>query len=226
VWAWGTDANGQIAPTPAAVEGLDGITSIDAGTSHSLAVRGSDGSVWAWGTNSAGQLGNGTTEAEYRPVAVEGVIGAKAVSAGDGFSLAQGSQGIWGWGANSSGQLGNGTTEDRSTPGLVRCLPTSPTAEDASTARCIPVRRGSGVALAGTAVAGVRSSPASTATITCAVETPTTTYSASQTLSGGIAALAANFPIPPSGLIVCTSARFTYMDGYIAAVARTCEEIA
>jgi alpha-tubulin suppressor-like RCC1 family protein len=78
VWAWGSNANGQLGDgtntnrsTAVAVTGLPAIASISAGSLHSLAV-GLDGSVWAWGRNAARQLGDGTTTNSTSPVQIAG----------------------------------------------------------------------------------------------------------------------------------------------------------
>lgn len=65
VWAWGSNADGQLGTgtaggsdvtAPIRVEGLSGIIAIDAGLYHTLALR-NDGSVWAWGDSEDGQAG-------------------------------------------------------------------------------------------------------------------------------------------------------------------------
>ena len=53
----------------------------------------------------------------YSPVAVSGLTGVTAVSAGGAHSLALKSDGtVWAWGSNTSGQLGDGSTTDRLAP--------------------------------------------------------------------------------------------------------------
>jgi hypothetical protein len=105
--------------TPAAVSGLSGVTAISGGNDHSLALL-SNGTVMAWGSNWVGQLGDGTTtgpelcnEGESAcsatPVAVSGLSGVTAISAGGEHSLALLSNGtVMAWGYNFYGQLGNG----------------------------------------------------------------------------------------------------------------------
>jgi hypothetical protein len=67
-------------------------------------------SARAWGDNSAGELGNETLEAATTPVAVGGLSGAMAVSAGGRHVLALLSNGtVVAWGDNTFGQLGDGS---------------------------------------------------------------------------------------------------------------------
>ncbi len=125
VYASGSNNNGQLGDgttngsnAPVAVHLPSGVhaTSIAAGDHHSLAI-GSDGHVYAWGYNSNGQLGNGTTTDSDLPVQVSLAAGVTptAIAAGDGHSLAIGSNGkLYAWGWNGSGQLGNGSTANNS----------------------------------------------------------------------------------------------------------------
>ena len=86
VVGWGLNGNGQTS-VPA---GLNGITAIAAGYSHSLALK-SDGTVVGWGSLT-------TIPA--------GLSGVTAIAAGIGHSLALKSDGtVVGWGDNSSGQI-------------------------------------------------------------------------------------------------------------------------
>jgi alpha-tubulin suppressor-like RCC1 family protein len=69
----------------------------------------------SWGFNDANQLGNPTAgNSSNVPVAVSGLKGIKAISAGGDFgsgnhSLALKTDGtVMSWGANDAGQLGNG----------------------------------------------------------------------------------------------------------------------
>jgi len=89
---------------------LHDVTAFSAGASHSLAVT-SDGYLWAWGDNSSGQLGDGTTVAQQKPIAVMNDIA--DVFADENRSYAITNCGIlWAWGDNGGGQLGDGTTTD------------------------------------------------------------------------------------------------------------------
>ncbi len=124
VWAWGTRENGAIGdgkPTtlrplkaigPTRVPGLEGITQIAVGPTHSLALK-SDGRIMSWGTNSDGELGIGTRITGWTPAEVMGLDRVVAIAAGTGGG--KGSSGavrddgtVWMWGTNTSAQLGNG----------------------------------------------------------------------------------------------------------------------
>ena len=90
---------------------------ISAGSSHTVAIRKSDGSVWAWGANDSGQLGDGTWDNSNIPVEVSGLKKVIAVAAGYSHSVAVKSDGtVWAWGANWSGQLGDGSWGNSNTP--------------------------------------------------------------------------------------------------------------
>lgn len=92
---WGEDAWGRLGDgtttwryTPVAVVGLTGVTDIDAGQQHTVALR-ADGTVWAWGANRDGELGDGTTQIlRTTPVRAVGVSNARQVSAGYDVTLA------------------------------------------------------------------------------------------------------------------------------------------
>ena len=137
VLGWGQDHYGQLGdgvgvqsgcecvdhPTP--VPGLSGAMAISAGTFEASALL-SDGTVKDWGRNVTGGLGNGavTTATPCQclpPVAVNGLAGVKAVSAGGlhGMALLVGG-GVQAWGYNTEGQLGNGATSS----GGCECIPT------------------------------------------------------------------------------------------------------
>jgi len=119
VKAWGNDEQGQLGNTtieeeansdvPVAVETLTRVAAIAAGSNHGLALL-SGGTVTAWGADSFGELGNGTIKAEQTmPVAVSGLSGVTAISAGGQDSVALlGSGSVMTWGTDSSGVLGDG----------------------------------------------------------------------------------------------------------------------
>jgi len=118
---WGQLGNGTTtnSDVPVEVRGLSGVTAISADGHHSLALLG-NGKVMAWGLNKAGELGTGTRTGpetcgadpcSTTPVAVSGLSGVTAISAGEQYNLALLSDGtVKSWGYNGSGQLGDGTT--------------------------------------------------------------------------------------------------------------------
>ncbi|MEZ5703013.1 MAG: hypothetical protein R3E42_15305 [Burkholderiaceae bacterium] len=84
VWAWGTNASGQLGQgscsetmvtddqwVPSPVNGLTSVQTVAAGYDHSLALK-SDGTVWAFGKNNLGQLGDGSTTNRDCAVQVQG----------------------------------------------------------------------------------------------------------------------------------------------------------
>jgi alpha-tubulin suppressor-like RCC1 family protein len=118
VVAWGDNRYGQLgdgtttgAELPVAVSALSGVTAVSAGGEHGLALL-SDGTVMAWGENEKGELGDGTTGGVSEvPVAVSGLSGVTAISAGTRYSLALlGNGTVMAWGDNAGGELGDGTT--------------------------------------------------------------------------------------------------------------------
>jgi alpha-tubulin suppressor-like RCC1 family protein len=120
VEAWGSDEAGQLGNTtieepssslPVPVGTLTGVTAIAAGAQHGLALLGG-GTVMAWGEDNYGELGNGVIKAhELTPVAVSGLTGVTAISAGGQDSVALMSGGsMMAWGVNRWGALGDGVT--------------------------------------------------------------------------------------------------------------------
>jgi alpha-tubulin suppressor-like RCC1 family protein len=97
VWFWGHNPYGQagdgtfsgVHSTPVQVPGLQMITGIAVGDSHSLAFQ-SDGTVWAWGSGSRGQVGVGSAADQPTPVAVAlpGGLAAAGVGGGEHSSFA------------------------------------------------------------------------------------------------------------------------------------------
>ncbi|WP_216673601.1 RCC1 domain-containing protein [Pyxidicoccus fallax] len=123
VHAWGDNTGGKLGDgsttdrsTPGLVSGLSGVKLIAAGLGHSMALRGSDGTVWTWGDNGSGQLGIGSTADRPTPIQVPGLSGVVTLATGGSFSLVVLSDGtVRAWGLNSSGQLGIGSTVSPST---------------------------------------------------------------------------------------------------------------
>ena len=127
VSTWGRNNAGQLGngtittgyagrSTPTRVNGLSGVTTIAAGSAHTVALR-SDGSVMAWGSNDGGRLGDGTTIDRLTPVPVSGLTGVIAIAAGNTHTLAMKSDGtVWAWGSNYAFQLGDGTSTERVLP--------------------------------------------------------------------------------------------------------------
>jgi alpha-tubulin suppressor-like RCC1 family protein len=134
VMAWGLNNDGQLgngsttdSSTPVQVKNLHEVIAISAGGFHSLALL-ANGTVLAWGDDGNGQLGTttslekcGSATCSKTPVAVAGVSGVSAISAGLAHSLALVSDGTvksWGW--NNEGQLGDGAIgENEPVPGPV-----------------------------------------------------------------------------------------------------------
>ena len=151
VFSWGDNGWSQLGNnsvggstrTPAQVVGvggsgyLTGITSISAGSEHSLALRGSDGAIFAWGRNAAGQLGDNTTTQRNAPVQVVGVGGSGFLTGnsmvssgfdpnGNGYdyslSVRSSDGAVFAWGYNGYGELGDNTTTQRNAPVQVKGL--------------------------------------------------------------------------------------------------------
>jgi alpha-tubulin suppressor-like RCC1 family protein len=124
VWAWGTNAFGNLGDgtntaraSPVKVSGLTGVTKIAAADALSVALK-FDGTVWDWGFNDSGQLGNGTRKDSPVPVQVQGLTGMVAIAAAGEHALAVGSNGaVWIW-----GDLSNGTGPYTLTPKVVSGL--------------------------------------------------------------------------------------------------------
>jgi len=120
----GTGSTGPNTPFPVYMSAeLAGKTviAISAGYAYSVALT-SEGKLYAWGWNGSGQLGDGTTNEQSRPHAVDmgGVLAGKtvvAISAGHEHTLALTSEGrVYAWGRNDFGRLGDGTTTRRTSP--------------------------------------------------------------------------------------------------------------
>lgn len=77
----------------------------------------SNGTAKCWGYNTYGQLGDGTHTDSLTPVAVQGLTGAIAIAAWDGYhacALLSNSTAQC-WGSNLYGDIGNGTAVDSAT---------------------------------------------------------------------------------------------------------------
>ncbi len=110
----GNGANGVIQPTEVITTtnwSLDAIVAIDAGRSHSIALK-ADGTVWTWGSDTNGELGDDLTLSnKSTPVQVSGLSGVYAIAAGAYHNLALTCSGkMWAWGQDTYGQLGNNAT--------------------------------------------------------------------------------------------------------------------
>lgn len=115
VFAWGLNQDSQCGQpssnitvnTPTQVPWLTGVTAIDAGLYHGVALR-SDGTVWSWGRGTNGQLGNGLAQTSATPVMAAGVSNVTKIAAGYFFTVALRNDGtLMGWGAGGEGQLGS-----------------------------------------------------------------------------------------------------------------------
>ncbi|HUP31168.1 MAG TPA: hypothetical protein VM122_13400 [Usitatibacter sp.] len=127
LWMWGQnaytlgDGTNQPSATPKLVEGLADVVHVSAGWGHTAAVT-RDGSVWAWGdpfaVGATGNIVDGTSFA--RPYRIPGLDRARAVSAGNGYTLVLRDDGtVWAWGTNRYGQLGVEGITDRIAPAPV-----------------------------------------------------------------------------------------------------------
>lgn len=130
VYSWGQNSSGQLGDgnttnlnIPVQTQGLTGVSAIECGYNHALALVG--GNVYSWGANASGQLGNGTTTGSGAPVLVlkgqqtsagPNLSGATKISAGGSHSIAITSSGLFSWGGNGGGQLGDSTTVAASSP--------------------------------------------------------------------------------------------------------------
>ena len=151
VYAWGSNASGQLGdgtktstdvPVKTAVPSGTTVTMVSAGYGHSLALT-STGGVLAWGANDHGQLGTGTLISSATPVAVN-LAGAHASSVAAGFrhSAATTTSGAaLAWGDNGSGELGTGQ------PGSALAQSLTPVAMTLSGASATSVTAGAGFTL-------------------------------------------------------------------------------
>jgi len=123
VIGWGENGLGQLGDgttndkvdgSLAIVLGLSDVVAIEAGASHSLALK-SDGTVWTWGKNTAGILADGTGgagELVLTPTQVKGLEDVISISVGLETSYAVTASGeLYAWGKNANGQLGTGNNQ-------------------------------------------------------------------------------------------------------------------
>jgi alpha-tubulin suppressor-like RCC1 family protein len=120
IWAWGSNANGQLGDgtitdkwIPTMVSGLSLMTTIAAGFNHTIALMNNNGTIWTWGSNSNGQLGDGTQIDRPTPLPVSGLTGVFAIAAGNKDNIVLRNNDFQVWGSNSNGQLGDGTITDK-----------------------------------------------------------------------------------------------------------------
>jgi len=103
---------------PVSVAGLTDVVAISAGSYPFACALLGDGTARCWGNNTFGQLGDGTTNDSLIPVAVTGLTGVTAISAGYARAcavLGDGTARCWG-NDGGLGALGNGTGMDSSVP--------------------------------------------------------------------------------------------------------------
>ncbi|TMD48060.1 MAG: hypothetical protein E6I86_07775 [Chloroflexi bacterium] len=121
VWAWGSNAFGQLGngpsasgPSPTQVKGLSGASAIAGAFWHSLAIA--SGAVYWWGEIDRNGGAYAATRS-WTPTLVPLPAAAVAVAGSEGFSIALLSDGtVWAWGYNNNGELGNATLTDSMTP--------------------------------------------------------------------------------------------------------------
>ncbi len=127
VWAWGTNASGQLG-TGGTVDSfvpvrvLDGsaqlsqVAAVAAGGEFSLALKGNQ--VVSWGNNFFGQLGVGSGMVFVTsPQTMTTFSDVTSIAAGFWHGLLLRSNGeVWAWGRDHEGQLGNGPPSGSSTP--------------------------------------------------------------------------------------------------------------
>ena len=130
VMAWGENESGQLgigsttgpedcggaefcSKLPLVVPGLSNVVAISAAGGTAFALL-ADGTVMGWGDDEGGELGDGVgsstgCECVDHPIAIPGVAGAIAISAGEGWAMALlADRSVIAWGQNFDGQLGTG----------------------------------------------------------------------------------------------------------------------
>ncbi|NVJ28395.1 hypothetical protein HUW62_45045 [Myxococcus sp. AM011] len=115
VWAWGSNASGQLGDgtavtrtMPVQVLGVAEASSISAGNNYSLALD-VYGMAFSWGNNSQGQLGTGNSTPRNYGDSVEEMNSVVGIAAGETHALALRTDGtLWSWGTNTYGEAGTG----------------------------------------------------------------------------------------------------------------------
>lgn len=106
VHCWGlTPTDGPPLDRPTPLTSPAGIREASLGAFHWCALD-DEGSVWCWGENDSGRLGDGSSDASVRPVAVLAVGGATEVSAGGTLSCARAGTEVYCWGLFGDEELG------------------------------------------------------------------------------------------------------------------------
>ncbi|MFO0660582.1 MAG: Ig-like domain-containing protein [Polyangiaceae bacterium] len=121
VYCWGANDTGQIGESqtdrvyaPVKLTGVDGFSSVTAGSFHVCATTASD--VYCRGDNSYGQLGDGTLGGSSTWVKVIGDLGLGMLDAGSHHTCSlTATGGTYCWGSNVSGVLGSGGSTDSDT---------------------------------------------------------------------------------------------------------------
>lgn len=129
VWAWGSDAHGELGDhmaaattpcrcgtTPVRVDLPRRAVAVTGGYIVGYAVL-DGGAVMGWGSPSDGALGtNGGTADTGTPVVVAGLDHITAVAAGSASFALRADGSVWAWGAGDRGSLGDGDPADSATP--------------------------------------------------------------------------------------------------------------
>ena len=108
VWAWGSNAIGQLGDgtandhsLPAQITALSNVVRIVAGEYHGMALK-ADGTLWTWGGNNWGQLGDGTNVNRLLPVQVSSLSNIVDIATQGFLSFALLADGtVWRWGSGS-----------------------------------------------------------------------------------------------------------------------------
>jgi alpha-tubulin suppressor-like RCC1 family protein len=110
LFCWGMGTIGQLGDgtivtksSPVSVQGGNSFVQVDCGTSHTAAIRGSDGIAFVWGFNQSGEIGDNTTANKSSPVSVAGGLSFKKVATGSYWTVGiAGDNTLWGWGKNAA----------------------------------------------------------------------------------------------------------------------------